>query len=107
MHLILPNSQRLRPSSVGMKRLFHLLQHRAHCHAECAITPSGDNPPKCYPCCWTLLLPMIPAAQPRGLKSAREVAKTAKVFALGRQYPAGELDRDSDLARPHSGDQRE
>jgi hypothetical protein len=34
---------------------------------------------------------MIPTAQPRGLKSARQVAKTAKVFALGRQYPAGEL----------------
>src|ERR1700737_3923081 len=27
-----------------------------------AITSSEGNPPKCYPCCWTLLLPMIPAA---------------------------------------------
>jgi hypothetical protein len=35
------------------------------------ITSSEDNK-KCYPCSWTLLLPMIPAAQRDNARHHRE-----------------------------------
>lgn len=45
------------------------------------ITSSEDNK-KCYPCCWTLLLPMIPAAQPQRPLSNRIDAEQR--FVSGR-----------------------